>query len=149
METKRRTFSLSSSNNDTCQVHSPFLRGRKVTGPAAVSLRRRSPSPVVTGKVSSYRSKFESVPSDLPQTIPRTTQRLKSREPQEIFCHSLSSTPHLTNPGNIRVNKLSRDSSGIMSKSYNNPLSHVPSSSRLPNHFISLESEHNRPKINR
>merc|ERR1719208_711224 len=116
-----------------------------------MSLRKRSPSPVVTGKVSSFRSKFECAPPppSTSQTIPRT-YRLKSRDPQEIFCHSVSVTPPLNSPGNIRVQKLSRDSSGILSKSYNTPLSNTPSSSRLPNHFINLENpERNKPKINR
>ena len=151
---KKRTFSI--TNPEHCEVHSPF-RGRSGTG-TKMTLRKRSPSPVVTGKVSSFRSKFEPVASVTPpsaQTIPRT-YRLKAREPQDIFCHSQSSTPPLNSPGNYRFQKLSRDSSGMMSKAGSNTssLSRNPSTSRLPNHFISLEpplagSEVNKPKINR
>ena len=156
VENKKRTFSITNSEN--CEVHSPF-RGRSGTG-TKMSLRKRSPSPVVTGKVSSFRSKFEPVTSNVTpasaQTIPRT-YRLKARDPQDIFGHN---TPPLNSPGNYRFQKLSRDSSGMMSKtsSSSNPssLSRNPSTSRLPNHFISLEppsaamsSEVNKPKINR
>ena len=153
VENKRRTFSI--TNPEHCEVHSPF-RGRLGTG-TKMTLRKRSPSPVVTGKVSSFRSKFETVPSDSPsaQTIPRT-YRLKAREPQDIFYHSQSSTPPLNSPGNYRFQKLSRDSSAVLSKSgsTSSSLSRNTSTSRLPNHFISLEptldvSEVNKPKINR
>ena len=152
-ESKKRTFSSTNSGSENCDLHSPFARGRSGTG-TKMTLRKRSPSPVVTGKVSSFRSKFECAPSpqSTAQTIPRT-YRLKSRDPQEIFCHSLSSTPPLNSPGNLRLQKLSRDNSGIISRTQNS-LPRQPSSSRLPNHFISLEpssenSEVNKPKINR
>ena len=112
-----------------------------------LNLKKRSPSPVVTGKVSSFRSKFENVPSAAAQTIPRT-YRLKSREPQEIFGQSAPSQGLETSPGNLRGYKLRDSSSGLMSLSRNT------SSSRLPNHFVSLHSniescEAGKPKINR
>ena len=159
---KKRTFSITNSEN--CEVHSPF-RGRSGTG-TKMTLRKRSPSPVVTGKVSSFRSKFEPVVTSnvtpaSAQTIPRT-YRLRAREPHDIFGHTQSSsTPPLNSPGNYRFQKLSRDSSssGMMSRTSNtsntSSLSRNPSSGRLPNHFISLDpplaasSEVNKPKINR
>ena len=151
-DSKKRTFSNTNSGSENCDLHSPFGRGRSGTG-TKMTLRKRSPSPVVTGKVSSFRNKFECGQNaqSTAQTIPRT-YRLKSRDPQEIFCHSLSSTPPLNSPGNLRLQKLSRDNSAIISKTQSS-LPRQPSSSRLPNHFISLEpsenSEVNKPKINR
>ena len=157
VENKKRTFSITNSEN--CEVHSPLFRGRSGTG-TKMSLRKRSPSPVVTGKVSSFRSKFEPVvTNNVSQTIPRT-YRLKARDPQDIFGHHHTQSS-INSPGNYRFQKLSRDSSGMMTRTSgsNNPpssLSRNPSTSRLPNHFISLDppsaamsSEVNKPKINR
>ena len=104
---KRRTFSVTSSEH--CEVHSPFARGRSGTG-TKLNLRKRSPSPVVTGKVSSFRSKFEPASSSgspsSAQTIPRTFRTY--RDPADIFYHH---TPPLHSPGNLRVHgRLSGDS---------------------------------------
>ena len=104
---KKRTFSITSSEH--CEVHSPFARGRSGTG-TKLNLRKRSPSPVVTGKVSSFRSKFEPASSSgspsSAQTIPRTLRTY--RDPADIFYHH---TPPLHSPGNLRVHgRLSGDS---------------------------------------
>ena len=104
---KKRTFSVTSSEH--CEVHSPFARGRSGTG-TKLNLRKRSPSPVVTGKVSSFRSKFEPASSSgspsSAQTIPRTFRTY--RDPADIFYHH---TPPLHSPGNLRVHgRLSGDS---------------------------------------
>merc|ERR1711936_1363384 len=80
-EQKKRTYSMI-PNSDASDATSSF-RGRTGTG-TKMSLRKRSPSPIITGKVSTFRSKFESIPTKSEctnsSTIPRTT-RLKSREP--------------------------------------------------------------------
>ena len=104
---KKRTFSV--TNSEHCEVHSPFARGRSGTG-TKLNLRKRSPSPVVTGKVSSFRSKFEPASSSgspsSAQTIPRTFRTY--RDPADIFYHH---TPPLHSPGNLRVHgRLSGDS---------------------------------------
>ena len=142
MESKKRALSIT-EKCDNCEGSLPFpLRPRAGTG-TKLSLKKRSPSPVVTGKVSSFRSKFESVPSAAAQTVPRS-YRLKSRDPQEIFGQKAPGD----SPGNLRAVMLSRESSGLMSVSRNS------SSSRLPNHFVSLHShadscDASKPKINR
>jgi len=78
---------------------SPF-RGRTSTG-TRTSLRKRSPSPVVTGKVSSFRSKFESVSmssncqsTGLNQTHHQTikSNKAKFREPHEVLPVSRTSS---------------------------------------------------------
>ena len=104
---KKRTFSITSPEH--CELHSPFARGRSGTG-TKLNLRKRSPSPVVTGKVSSFRSKFEPASSSgspsSAQTIPRTFRTY--RDPADIFYHH---TPPLHSPGNLRVHgRLSGDS---------------------------------------
>ena len=104
---KKRTFSI--TNSEHCEVHSPFARGRSGTG-TKLNLRKRSPSPVVTGKVSSFRSKFEPASSSgspsSAQTIPRTFRTY--RDPADIFYHH---TPPLHSPGNLRVHgRLAGDS---------------------------------------
>ena len=142
LESKKRALSIT-EKCENCDGSLPFPpRPRAGTG-TKMSLKKRSPSPVVTGKVSSFRSRFESVPSPAAQTIPRS-YRLKSRDPQEIF----GTSAPIDTPGNFRGPKLSRDSSGFISVSRNT------SSSRLPNHFVSLQSnvdscEASKPKINR
>ena len=160
LDTKRRAFSIGGNNSvETCEVHSPFSRSRRGSAAAPqgtkLNLRKRSPSPVVTGKVSSFRSKFESVPNT-PPTPPSTWSRhtTRTREPHEIFSHSLPNQHSLHSPGNIRTGqKLSRDSSA--STFNNSSLPRNTSSSRLPNHFINLDSARDsssdlmRPKINR
>ena len=143
LDSKKRAFSIS-EKCENCENSLP-LRPRAGTG-TKLNLKKRSPSPVVTGKVSSFRSKFENIPSPAAQTIPRT-YRLKSRDPQEIFGSSAPSQC-LESPGNLRGYKLRDSSSGLMSLSRNT------SSSRLPNHFVSLQSnvdscEAGKPKINR
>ena len=143
-ESKKRAASIS-EKCESCENTLP-LRPRAGTG-TKLNLKKRSPSPVVTGKVSSFRSKFEpAVPSAAAQTIPRT-YRLKSRDPHEIFGSSAPSQC-LEAQGNLRGYKLRDSSSGLMSLSRNT------SSSRLPNHFVSLHSnvdscEAGKPKINR
>ena len=157
---KKRAFSLQNGmESPQCEVH-PFSRSRRGSAAAPSStttklnLRKRSPSPVVTGKVSSFRSKFESVPNT-PPTPTWSRHTTRTREPHEIFSNSLPNQYHLNSPGNIRTTgqKLSRDSS---SSSFNNSsLPRNPSSSRLPNHFINIDSceavdsSSARPKINR
>eukprot|EP00090_Calanus_glacialis_P003873 TRINITY_DN12907_c0_g1_i1.p1 TRINITY_DN12907_c0_g1~~TRINITY_DN12907_c0_g1_i1.p1 ORF type:complete len:1505 (+),score=299.61 TRINITY_DN12907_c0_g1_i1:210-4724(+) len=142
VEQKKRTYSIT-PNSEACDT-SLLFRGRTGTG-TRMNLRRRSPSPVVTGKVSSFRSKFENAPSPRmnASTIPRT-QRLKSREPQDIVGHNSSpfrdaSTSRLP---------ISRDTSG--SKPFS--VMRDTSASRLPAHFISLQSQTNygnKPNVNR
>merc|ERR1711962_1800549 len=61
---KKRQLSIpgTSLSSDPGETSSSGFRGRTGTG-NRMSLRKRSPSPVVTGKVSSFRTRFESNPS--------------------------------------------------------------------------------------
>ena len=68
------------------------MRSRTNTGPAKTSFRRRSPSPVVTGKVNSFRTKFDGTPkpngtcsptNSFTTSLPRTF-RMKTPECQEV-----------------------------------------------------------------
>ena len=108
------------------------FRGRTGTG-TRMSLRRRSPSPVVTGKVLSFRDKFENYPKDSSRkdssTIPRT-YRLKSREPQDVIGLN-SPLSHYS-----RLPKFSQDTRS------SKPIcvTRDTSASRLPTHFIPMQS---------
>jgi len=85
---KRRKSSFSGFVLDQQENSS---RARSNTG-TRTSLKKRSPSPVVTGKVSSFRNRFESIPTPPPtQTLGRTT-RVKLREPHEVMERSSSIT---------------------------------------------------------
>jgi len=118
------------------------FRGRTVTG-NKLSLRKRSPSPVVTGKVSSFRNKFENNPTkaniEATATMPRTF-RFKSREPSEVIGQNTSLSPDASSSrvlplpsaiNNRRESSLSRQSSG----------------NRLPDHFVGIESSKSKSNI--
>jgi len=142
IEQKKRTYSI--TPNSESSESSILFRGRTGTG-TKMNFRKRSPSPVVTGKVSSFRSKFESAPSPRlnSSTIPRT-QRLKSREPQDIVGHN--SSP-FRDASSSRL-PISRDASG--SKPFS--VMRDTSASRLPAHFVSLQPQANysdKPNVNR
>jgi len=143
IEQKQRTYSITPSSESS--ESGLLFRGRTGTG-TKMNFRKRSPSPVVTGKVSSFRSKFENVPSPrtTASTIPRT-QRLKSREPQDIIGHN--SSPF--RDASMSRLPISRDASG--SKPFS--MMRDTSSSRLPDHFVSLHkpvtSYTNKPNVNR
>ena len=65
------------------------VRSRTNTAPTKINLRKRSPSPVVTGKVNTFRNKFENQKQNgvsssiLNNTVPRTF-RNKTPECQDI-----------------------------------------------------------------
>lgn len=142
IELKKRTYSIT-PNSESSETGMLF-RGRSGTG-TRMTLRKRSPSPVVTGKVSSFRSKFEtaSSPRTNASTIPRT-QRLISREPQDVI--GQNSSP-FRDASTSRL-PISRDASS--SKPF--PMTRDPSASRLPTHFVSLQPQANgstKPNVNR
>jgi hypothetical protein len=142
IEQKARTYSITPYSESS--ESSLIFRGRTGTG-TKMNFRKRSPSPVVTGKVSSFRSKFENVPSPraTASTIPRT-QRLKSREPQDVVGHN--SSPF--RDASMSRLPISRDASG--SKPFT--MMRDTSTSRLPDHFVSLHPQanyNNKPNVNR
>ena len=115
--------SLSSEPGETSS--SSGFRGRTGTG-NRMSLRKRSPSPVVTGKVSSFRTRFESNPSggnvvsgnsNSTSTVPRSFRT----------CVSPHRDHHVPVP----------------------PVSSEPPMGRLPTHFVPLTNPTNRPTIGR
>eukprot|EP00092_Neocalanus_flemingeri_P027419 GFUD01029736.1.p1 GENE.GFUD01029736.1~~GFUD01029736.1.p1 ORF type:complete len:1514 (+),score=324.17 GFUD01029736.1:225-4766(+) len=140
IEPKKRTYSI--TPNSEASDASLSFRGRTGTG-TRMSLRKRSPSPVVTGKVSNFRSKFENAPiyssATNASTIPRT-HRLKSREPREIV--GQNSSP-FCDASTSRLPTISRDASGTKPFS----MTRDTSASRLPTHFVSLQ--YNKPNVNR
>ena len=139
IEQKKRTYSIT-PNSEACDASLSF-RGRTGTG-TRMSLRKRSPSPVITGKVSSFRNKFENIPmhssNTTASTMPRTN---RLREPQEIVGHN--SSP-FRDASISRLPTISRDASG--SKPFS--ITRDTSAGRLPSHFVSLQSSTRKSQTN-
>ena len=111
-----------------------------------MNLRRRSPSPVVTGKVSSFRNKFENstgspTNNNGSTTLPRNT-RLKSRQSLDL---ETASKPK-NSPFRERNSLVQYATSVPSSNPYISPyaLSKDSSSTRLPAHFVPISSSVNR-----
>ena len=127
---KKRQLSMTAP--ETQQEPSLSFRGRTGTG-TRLSLRRRSPSPVVTGKVSSFRSKFENSPGFSPSNNNTGTLPGRSNRPRTSPFRERISPPLSLSPSNY---SLGRDSS----------------SGRLPSHYVPLPSQaplQARPSLNR
>ena len=122
---KKRQLSIPSgslSTEPTGETSSGF-RGRTGTG-NRLSLRKRSPSPVVTGKVSSFRNRFENNPT--PSHVSNMANNNSSTVPRSYRpCVS----PH---------------------RDHHVPVSSVESpTGRLPTHFVPLTNPTNRPTVGR
>ena len=105
IELKKQPYSISPIE--------PNLSFRERTGfETRISMRKRSPSSVITGKVPSFRNKFEDVPiqpsNNNTSTIPRAYQ-LKSREPKDMI--GQNSSPFL-DASTSRLPTISRGASG-------------------------------------
>ena len=122
---KKRQLSITGS--DSTEPNTGF-RGRKGTG-TGMNLRKRSPSPVVTGKVSTFRSKFENSPGSSPSN--NNTPPPRPRPRTSPFRERIS-PPQTINPTSY---SLGRDTS----------------SGRLPNHFVpkSSQAPTSRPNLGR
>ena len=85
---KKRTYSITPSSDA-----GSIFRGQTCTG-TKMNFRKRSPSPVFTGKVSTFRNKFDNIPNNSLignySTLPRTKQ-LISKERQETTDKNLYS----------------------------------------------------------
>jgi len=125
---KKRQLSIpagSLSTEPTAETSSGF-RGRTGTG-NRLSLRKRSPSPVVTGKVSSFRNRFENNPT----------------------ASHVSSTLNLASNNNSATVPRNYRQCVSPHREHHVPVSSVESpTGRLPTHFVPLTNP-TRPTVGR
>ena len=126
---KKRQLSIPAGSLSTESEMNSGFRGRTGTG-NRLSLRKRSPSPVVTGKVSSFRNRFENNPT----------------------ASHVSSTLNMANNNSSTVPRSYRPCVSPHREHHVPP--HVPVSSvesptgRLPTHFVPLTNP-TRPTVGR
>jgi len=122
IEIKKNNYSRIPNWGDSLQSTDKIEKGKRM------NLRNRSPSPVVTGKVSSFRNKFETIPMDTSRidssNIPRT-YLLKSRESQTNVGKNSS---QLFDSSPSRPPTISQESTATKTTSVlrDNSVSHLP-----------------------
>merc|ERR1711971_1116826 len=132
---KKRQLSIPGTTVEPTSEMSSGFRGRTGTG-NRLSLRKRSPSPVVTGKVSSFRNRFENNPtaSHVSSTLNMSNNNSatvpRSYRPNCVSPHKEMMHQHVVQP--------------------HSPVYSVESpTGRLPTHFVPLTNPTGRTTVGR